>query len=119
MTDIGKSIAYTLAVIMAQVDKNDGIPVEQTDIDRLVISMTHQIDIGLVAWLLSFEVVELVARNFEPSLWDKIDKWIADDDWNGATALNAQAQSINRARVALNALVSTLGRKSALDEAKQ
>lgn len=43
-------------------------------------------------------IIERCARANEPSLWEKIDQWIADDDWNGGIALNAQAASLDRAR---------------------
>jgi len=42
--------------------------------------------------------VERLARHLEPKLWDLIDQHNDDDDWNGATALNARITSMQKAR---------------------
>lgn len=47
------------------------------------------------------EAIEQYARSQEPELWAHIDRNADDDDWNGATALNARNTSLRRAREAL------------------
>lgn len=44
------------------------------------------------------DLIEQVARFLEPQLWVKIDEYKDDDDWNGATSLNARHMSLKRAR---------------------
>lgn len=43
------------------------------------------------------DIMEQFSRKCEPELWAKIDKYAMDDDWNGATALNAKNFAITKA----------------------
>lgn len=49
-------------------------------------------------------LVELMARALDPELWAKIDKYADDDDWNGATAVNARDLSMRNTRRTLAAI---------------
>jgi hypothetical protein len=42
--------------------------------------------------------LERIARHLEPKLWKMIDKYRDDDDWNGATSINARQTSLERTR---------------------
>lgn len=53
------------------------------------------------------DYVERVSRAAFPDIWKRIDANVADDDWNGGTALNLRSQMLESAAALLRAIASS------------
>jgi len=56
--------------------------------------------------------VEAASRASEPSSWAKVDKWIADDDWNGGAALNLRHALLKQQRAAIIAFCQQMAERA-------